>query len=58
MDNGKQVGVMLPFLDLYLGGTQFKIKIYLLSWQVFHILTFKYSYILYTVTMDWKKCVL
>ena len=31
MDNGKQVGVMLPFLDLYLGGTQFKIKIYLLS---------------------------
>jgi len=31
MDNGKEVGVMLPFLDLYLGGTWFKIKVYLLS---------------------------
>jgi hypothetical protein len=31
MDNCKQVGVMLQFLNLYLGGTWFKIKIYLLS---------------------------
>jgi hypothetical protein len=31
MDNCKQVGVMLPFLDLCLGDTWFKIKINLLS---------------------------
>jgi len=31
MDNCEQVGVMLPFLDLYLGDTWFKIKINLLS---------------------------